>query len=68
MVDNLWYLALAYAVIWAAVFGYLVYLVAQARALRKEVQMLTRVIQEGTEAEAEAQPDQPVELATEPKT
>lgn len=67
MVDNLWYLALAYAVIWAAVFGYLVFLVAQARALRKEVRMLTRVIQEEIETEAEAQRDAPAELATEPK-
>lgn len=50
MVRNLWYLALAYGVVWASAFGYLLYLVAQARELRREVNLLTRVI---LQAEAE---------------
>lgn len=68
MVDNLWYLALAYAVIWAALFAYLAYLVVQARALRKEVQMLTRIIREEVEEQHEPAVEPRIELAAEPKS
>ncbi len=68
MVQNLWYLVLAYAVIWAGVFGYLVFLAAQARALRKEVRMLTQVLRDEAQLEPEATPEARVELATEPKS
>lgn len=38
--DNLVYLLVAYAVIWAVVFGYVLYLVKKQRKLRREFDLL----------------------------
>lgn len=59
MVRNFWYLVFAYTAIWGAVFGYLVYLAAQARALRREAQLLTRIIRQ----EPETQPEPPSSMS-----
>jgi len=45
--DNLWYLVLAFGVIWAAAFGYLAYVALLARSVRREVETLTEAIAAG---------------------
>ena len=47
MFDNLWYLVLAFGVIWAAAFGYLAYVALLARSVRREVETLTEAIAGG---------------------
>lgn len=47
MFDNLWYLVLAFGVIWAAAFGYLAYVGFLARAVRREVETLAEAIASG---------------------
>lgn len=53
--DNLWYLALAYVVIWLGLFAYLVNLAREGRAIRQEIELLRGLIDSGeTEADTEA--------------
>ena len=52
--DNLWYLALAYAVIWAGLFAYLASLARQGGSIRQEMELLRDLVdRSGIEPEME---------------
>lgn len=42
--DNLWYLAAAYAVIWAGLFAYLAHLARQGGNIRQEMELLRDLV------------------------
>jgi len=44
--DNLWYLVVAYGVIWLAVFGYVLSILRQGRGLQEEVRFLREILEE----------------------
>jgi CcmD family protein len=60
--DDLWYLALAYGVIWLGLFAYLFRLAARAESLRREVSLLRSMLRADPQG-AEAQ-DQTVAQAS----
>ncbi len=55
---DLWYLALAYGLIWLGLFAYLLHLAARSEGLRRELSLLKQMLQadpsarEGRESEA----------------
>jgi len=42
--DELWYLALAYGVVWAGLLGYLAYVSRQALSVREELRVFRDVL------------------------
>ncbi len=48
MFDNLWYLVAAFSVVWAGVFGYLVYVSYLARVVGREIETLAEAIAAGS--------------------
>lgn len=51
--DNLWYLALAYAVIWIGLFAYLANLAREERSIRQRMDLLQDLV-DGSTMESEA--------------
>ncbi len=56
---DLWYVALAYGVIWLGLFAYLFRLAGQAEVLRKEVRLLRSMLQADSQ---DAKPPEPERL------
>lgn len=52
---DLWYLALAYGVIWLGLVGYLLRLAARAESLSREVSLLRGMLQADEAAQGEGQ-------------
>jgi CcmD family protein len=53
--DNLWYLAAAYAVVWLGAFAYLASLARTGRNIREEMALLRDLI-DGSDVESETAP------------
>ncbi len=53
--DDLWYVALAYGVIWLGLVGYLFRLAARAESLSREVDLLRGMLQKEEAAVGEGQ-------------
>lgn len=53
--DDLWYLALAYGVIWLGLVGYVFRLAARAESLSREVNLLRDMLQKDEAVEGEGQ-------------
>jgi CcmD family protein len=54
---DLWYLALAYGIIWLGLFAYLVLLAGRSESLRRELGLLRQMLQVDSLAETE-EPDE----------
>lgn len=64
--DDLWYLALAYGVIWLGLVGYLFRLAVRAQSLTREVHLLREMLQADEAAVGEGQDETVASAAIQP--